>query len=384
MKAERNALARRISFVILTLATGARAQDVFTVVALPDTQYYSSFYEEAFMQQTDWVCRCASDPLMNVVFATHLGDLVHRGNRYRRDWINAARAVRTLLNCDVAFGILPGNHDTDRSTFGNDPYHYYNRMFPVEEQHDRRWFGGCYSDRNMHNTYQLFEALGQHFVFVHLEYLPACNESEAVVAWATEVMHAYSDRTALLSTHFAAGSCPGGYVAFELRQLVHDNCNLALVFAGHVTDCDGERSVALPNQCEGHAQVLVSNYQTRTRGGDGWLRYYTFHPDDGRVCAHTYSPALGKFEEDPDSQFSLNMTTWAVGDECPRAERYECQSHYASPGFVLAVVWIASVNILFLFLVLLLYELPPQARALQRRYVTLATDSTAVDVLKLG
>jgi len=53
--------------------------------------------------------------------------------------------------------------------------------------------------------------------------------------------------------------------------------------------------------------TLMADYQSRTNGGNGWLRYYRFYPAENVVRARTYSPTLNQFEADSDSssQFTL-------------------------------------------------------------------------------
>jgi hypothetical protein len=52
---------------------------------------------------------------------------------------------------------------------------------------------------------------------------------------------------------------------------------------------------------------LLSNYQGRAHGGDGWLRIMEFAPSEGRVYVKTYSPYLNQYETDADSQFTLEL-----------------------------------------------------------------------------
>ena len=51
-----------------------RAPPEFTIIALPDTQYYSQSYPAIFASQTQWIINNKADH--NIVFATHPGDLV--------------------------------------------------------------------------------------------------------------------------------------------------------------------------------------------------------------------------------------------------------------------------------------------------------------------
>ena len=50
---------------------------------------------------------------------------------------------------------------------------------------------------------------------------------------------------------------------------------------------------------------MLTDYQDRANGGDGWLRYYTFDPAANTMKATTYSPRLNQFETDADSSFTL-------------------------------------------------------------------------------
>ena len=50
---------------------------------------------------------------------------------------------------------------------------------------------------------------------------------------------------------------------------------------------------------------ILSDYQDRANGGNGWLRYYTFKPSTNTVQATTYSPTLNAFETDANSSFTF-------------------------------------------------------------------------------
>jgi VCBS repeat-containing protein len=55
---------------------------------------------------------------------------------------------------------------------------------------------------------------------------------------------------------------------------------------------------------------VLTDYQSRANGGDGWLRYYTFKPAENKIYAYTYSPTrnggAGEFERDASSEFVLD------------------------------------------------------------------------------
>ena len=60
--------------VVLCLLSSAAVAEPFSIVVLPDTQFYSSQFPQTFMAQTRWVADHAAD--QNIVFVTHLGDVV--------------------------------------------------------------------------------------------------------------------------------------------------------------------------------------------------------------------------------------------------------------------------------------------------------------------
>ena len=79
----------------------------FTIIVLPDTQFYSQNYPQIFNNQTQWIADQAKN--MNIVFVVHEGDIV---NKYKigEQWQNANAAL-LLLDGKVPYAVLPGNHD---------------------------------------------------------------------------------------------------------------------------------------------------------------------------------------------------------------------------------------------------------------------------------
>ena len=75
-----------------------------------------------------------------------------------------------------------------------------------------------------------------------------------------------------------------------------------MVVNGHYP---GEGRLTSNNSCGQPVHQVLTDYQSRANGGDGWLRYYTFKPATNTIEATTYSPKLGTFETDATSQFTL-------------------------------------------------------------------------------
>ena len=303
----------------------------FTVVILPDTQYYScgvpcSSSPAVFQSQTQWIVdnRLAR----NIAYVGHLGDCVEHGNLGNGvdpnpdyEWNNASAAmsliedpVATQLADGMPFGILPGNHDQtpNGDPVGTPPENStakFNQFFGVSRYSGRAYYGGHFGTNN-DNNYTLFSASGLDFVVVDLEYAP--TPDPAVLAWADGVLQAHPTRRAIVLTHHMLGT--GNPGAFSAQgQAIYDtlkhNPNLFLLLGGHVPG-EGRRQDVFDGRV---VNSLLSDYQGRTNGGNGWLRVMTFSPANGTIQVQTYSPWLNQFETDADSQFTLTYDMATTG-----------------------------------------------------------------------
>lgn len=279
---------------------GSDASD-FSVIVLPDTQYYSQLYPEIFMAQTDWIADHKDD--LNIVFVSHLGDLVQNNDRYETEW-QVADAAMSVLDDVVPYGVLPGNHDMQVGGAAN----FYEQYFPASRFEHQRWWGGSFNN-NRYN-YQLFSAGGDDYVTLHLQYCP----TREAIAWGNQVLAEYPDRKAIVSTH--------GYLranALHLKncqnksdgdingaqmwnQLVKKNPNVFMVLAGHIP------GIARLDGLEDRVVYqLLSDYQNFPMGGSGYLRIMTFEPQHDMIRVRTYSPYLDEFLTDSQNQFDLSF-----------------------------------------------------------------------------
>jgi hypothetical protein len=83
---------------------------------------------------------------------------------------------------------------------------------------------------------------------------------------------------------------------------LRDRPNLFLMMAGHVPG-EGRRQDTFAGNV---VTTLMSDYQGRTNGGNGWIRIMTFSPANNTISVQTYSPWLDQFETDGDSQFTVS------------------------------------------------------------------------------
>lgn len=304
---------------------GARAETrktekPFTIVVLPDTQLYTKHHPHIFSVQTDWIARNAT--ARNIVFVTHLGDIVDSLDESQ--WQTASDAL-AKLDGKVPYGIAPGNHDLDVAGSAD----MFNKYFPTSRLSNSRYWGGSFSDSGEtgqagglsgKNSYHLFSTSGIDFIAFNLEFCPP----ESVVDWVDELLKKHAARKAIIATHsFTRGDgerqdntmceeyhSQGTYAGAELWEALVErggHTNIILTLSGHDiwNQTGGARRTDWVRGKPVHQ--LLSNYQQFGEGGDGYLRLMTFRPHENSIDVQTYSPYLDSYLIDPANQFSLPL-----------------------------------------------------------------------------
>jgi len=284
---------------VLGIASGAaRAEPSFTVVALPDTQFYSSTYPDTFTAQTNWIVN--NKAAWNIVFVTHEGDLI---NTYTSstEWSNAAGAMDNL-NGVVPYGTAPGNHDTNG---GNSYTDFLNNFGPASARFSgKTWYGGA-GGPNSGSSYMFFQAGSRQFMALELD---SNQANTSTLNWAQGILDAHKDMPTIVTMHdylgFGGISSTGQYFWDNLVKL-HGNSQVFMVLNGHTsstryqvdTDVDGKP-----------VYEMLADYQYLylTSNGFGYMRLITFDPDSSAIHIKTYSPLNGEgFMTDSANQFDI-------------------------------------------------------------------------------
>ena len=265
----------------------------FTIIVLPDTQYYSESYPEVFDNQTQWIVD--NIETLNIIFVTHLGDVVDEWDDLGQ-WENANRSL-SILNGNAPWGVVLGNHDGIGSDQTN-----FEKYFGYERFKTESWYGGAYQNNNK-NSYQLFSAGGDDYLIIHLQY----NPSDALLAWARSIIDNYPTRRVIVSTHeYIAWSWYGWRSPIGERvwqNLVKPHADqIFLVLCGHV-DVEDHKTARVDEHA---VYELVSDYQEQNNGGNGWLKILEFSPLQDKIFVKTYSPYLDEYHPNADSQFTLD------------------------------------------------------------------------------
>jgi len=292
------------------------AKGEFCLIVVPDTQRYAAYFPNIFRRQFRWI-REQAGPL-NVKFVLHVGDVVEEGDD--AEWVVADEAF-SLLDGVVPYLVVPGNHDLGKESLkaGQRDTTKFNAVFSPKRFDGRSWYGG-HKGVTGDNSFGYFEAGGQEFLVLGLEYGPG----DDTLAWADSLVSNHEDRhKVILFTHCYMNhdhtrlgegdkynphkSNPAWNDGEQIwEKLVSRRKNFAMVLSGHVKDTGTGRLISQTHEGTPVLQMLA-NYQFLGHGGQGWLRILKFKPVEKRLEVYTYSPWLGQTRDEPDQRFNVDV-----------------------------------------------------------------------------
>lgn len=309
-----------VTFYSRKVASVSNAPD-FTVIALPDTQYYSENVggnrAAIFSAQTDWIV--SQKDFLNIAFVMHLGDVTDHGdNPATRDteWANATNAMyrlenpsTTMLPQGIPYVMSVGNHDQyPNGDDDNGSTIYFNTFFGVHPQTGvnhfagKTYYGGTSEPTKADNNYTLFSASGLDFIVISLEY--SATPDKADLDWADSLLKAYPNRRGIMVSHHTVNT--GNPATFSpmgraMYDALKNNPNLIMMHGGHIHG-EGQRVDTFQGRA---VHSILADYQSRANGGDGWLRIMKFKPSMDEVEIQTYSPTRDEYETDANSAFTI-------------------------------------------------------------------------------
>ena len=204
-----------LAAIISTLTPSTHSSaETFSIVVLPDTQWYSEIRPDIFEAQTQWIV----DNIVTrkIIYTAHLGDLKDNqgcednvvGPGERTEWDVVRGAMSTLetpipstqamrdagfpegFPDGIPYGVTPGNHDFDQvngqcpsynetvetdSEHPGRPLNSFNEAFETSPSitkpySERVYFGDSYDADDIENNYTLFEFSGVKFIAINLAY----------------------------------------------------------------------------------------------------------------------------------------------------------------------------------------------------------------------
>ena len=285
----------------------AAAGPDFTLVVIPDAQYYAATYPAIYNAQMNWVVNNRTSN--NIVYVASLGDNVDVASNLTQ-WTNADAAYDILDAANVPYGLAAGNHDGAPSGTGN-----FNTNFGVARFTGKPYYGGHYGSDN-DNHYALFSASGLNFIVVFIEYDDAMTATNhPVLQWANDLLQTHSDRRAIVISHNMLQG--GTSTSFSTQgQTIYNalrgNANLFLIMGGHLDVASRRTDVYNGNT----VYTLRSDYQSVDSQQSGYLRIMRFSPADDMIYIRTYSPTQNKDYDKSDaaqSNFNLSYVMDGVG-----------------------------------------------------------------------
>jgi hypothetical protein len=328
------------------VAMAAEEGPSFTLVALPDTQYYASAHPGILEAQAQWILEHQNDDRIAVV--VHEGDIVDADEA--RQWEPAARSLHRL-DGRVPYVLSAGNHDYRRAGSVITRETSMDRYFPAAgfSGHPRSnrprnpWTAtgsleqsssspdanlgfGTFEPGRIEDSFRVIDAPGGPWLILSLEFGPR----DEVLAWAGAVAKQHAALPAMVVTHAYLSSDgtrydhrtrtdqpwnPHVYLrdtgrgevndGEEIwRKLVSTNDNILFVLCGHDLG-DGVARLTSVRRDGTKVHQLLANYQMDALGGEGFLRLMRFFPAERRVVVRTYSPYADRFKTDPDNDFTV-------------------------------------------------------------------------------
>lgn len=288
-------------------------EDDFSVVVLPDTQYYTTGQpgrDDIFHAQTKWIVD--NRTTYDIKGVIHNGDIVDKGS-VEAQWNVADAAMKRLetipgLTDGLPYGVCAGNHDqAPNGTVGGTVL--FNQFFGPTRFAKRPYFGGTFTAGKNDENWFTFNAGGLDFVVVNLQYSETAREAP-VLAWARRIFEQHPDAFGVVNSHAivspSGNFTPAGQSMYDAFK---DLPNVHLMTNGHFSS-EARRD----DTFEGHTiHSMLADYQGRENGGDGWMRIWEFSPANDELTVRTYSPSLKKFETDAQSEFTLKVNLKGAG-----------------------------------------------------------------------
>jgi hypothetical protein len=316
-----------LPFLFLSLANSPtrNKDDFFSIILLPDTQYYSSNYSEIFYKQMDWI-KENKDPL-NIQYVVHLGDITNNNKEYA--WKVASVSFKILEDAGIPYSIVYGDNDMknpEKNQYdGTRHTNFLNTYFPVSRFNKKGswWKGGFFDPEKIDNYYCLFDYKEYKYLIMNLEIAPR----SVVLNWADSVISSNPDRKVMVVTHdyldkngnrlddlntFALdgkdkkGKLKGNNAETVYKKLVKKNSNIILVLCGHKQgEIEKEVKIKSADYSEKPRKLyeILSDYSDEPlkgsdeRSGKGLLRVMKMYPERNEITITTVSALSGKSKE---------------------------------------------------------------------------------------
>ena len=275
-------------------AQGTTGGEDFTLIAIPDPQYYASTYPSIYNAQMNWVV--GQKTARNIKYVMSLGDNVNTAAT-TSEWTAATTAWDILSTGSMPYGLVAGNHDGAPSGTGN-----FNTYFGSRISGQPTYGGRPTGATDYDNTYATFSASGMDFIVLFIEYDDSMTStSNPVLVWADGILAANPTRRAIVVTHNLLNGNNLSAQGQAIYDALKDQPNLFLMLGGHL-DETGQNSFVYEGRT---VYALRSDYQFIDSQQSGYLRIMRFSPADDMIYVTTYSPNQAVYRTINNNAFNL-------------------------------------------------------------------------------
>jgi hypothetical protein len=295
-----------------------------TLVALPDTQYYTDCRSPHLAAQTRWIREQASARGVRAVVT--LGDLTE--HNVDAEWAFVRDGFGLVTN-DVPVVLVTGNHDEGDGGSANRRGTLLGKYFPEPPGKAKLALAETLRPGDISNAYYRVTLPKVTLGFLALEWSPR----DEAVRWANAALGRYPKDRVVIATHAylyddgtrydwkGKGAAqewnPLAYPTGKREQkkdaaldnlhrdgahdgemlwnaLVKRHPGVFLVTSGHVLG-KGEGVLTSTGDAGNRVQQVLVNYQMLREGGLGYLRLFEILPDGRTLRMKTYSPSLALY-----------------------------------------------------------------------------------------
>jgi hypothetical protein len=313
-----------ILFLTLTNLSFSDKEDYFSIIILPDTQYYTSRFTDIMYQQMDWIVKNKNH--LNIQYVVHMGDITD--DNMESAWQVASKSYKILEIAGIPYSVVCGDNDIKNPATNNYDgirhTEFLNKYFPVSrfDKPGSWWKGGFFEPGKIDNYYCLFNYMEYKFIIMNLEIAPRSS----VLKWAGRICSQYDSEKVIVVTHDYLDSegkrlddlksfgmngkdlngKPKGNNADEVfKKLIKKEPNILMVLCGH-KDGTYEKTVKISKDSEKTRKVfeILTDFQDEKlkgsdeKSGKGWLRVLKIYPGKNEFVLSTVSALTGKTKGD--------------------------------------------------------------------------------------
>ena len=259
---------------------------LYSFAVVGDTQIIAQNYSSDFHKIYDWILDNSADKKIGYVFG--LGDITNGSSS--SEWAVAKENI-FRLNGTIPYSVVRGNHDKLTA---------FNNAFATNSYYVSQ-FDGFYQEGDMTNSWRKITVGGVNYLMITLDY----GASDAVLAWAGDIIEANKDCKVIITTHaylYRDGTtldqgdvCPpattGGYNNGDHMwdKLISQHENIFLVLSGH----DPSAQVVMTQQTGVHGnlvtQLLIDPQGIDAGGIATGMVTMLYFKADGSIEVETYS-----------------------------------------------------------------------------------------------